>query len=43
MMLVNHLEEVECIVDSRPQIISMSTKIANALGISYNSNVILNM
>ena len=42
-MLVENKEEIECIVDSGSQIISMSAKIANSLGIIYDPNIILNM
>ncbi|KNZ81566.1 hypothetical protein J132_00532 [Termitomyces sp. J132] len=43
MMLIDNKEEVECITDSGSQIISMSTAIASNLGLSYNSNIVLNM
>ena len=42
-MLMDNKEEIECIVDSGSQIISMSAEIANSLGIIYDPNIILNM
>ena len=42
-MYVNNKEEIECIVDSGSQIISMLAKITNSLGIIYDPNIILNM
>ncbi|KAG5334988.1 hypothetical protein C0989_002649 [Termitomyces sp. Mn162] len=36
-------EEIECITNSGLQIISMSTKIASDLGLSYDPNIVLNM
>ena len=43
MLLVDNYEEIECIADSSPQIISMSAKVANYLGISYDPSIVLNM
>ena len=43
MLLVDNCEEIECIADSGSQIISMSAEVANYLGISYDSSIILNM
>ena len=43
MLLVNNHEEIECIVDSSSQIISMSAKVANYLSISYDPRIVLNM
>ena len=42
-MYVNNKEEIECIVDSGSQIISMLAKITNSLGIIYDPNIILNL
>ena len=41
--VVNHVAEVECIIDPGCQIIAMSEVIANALGISYDPTRILSM
>ncbi|KAG5337718.1 hypothetical protein C0989_009032 [Termitomyces sp. Mn162] len=43
MMLIDNKEEIECIYDSGLQIISMSMEIASNLGLSYDSNIVLNM
>ena len=43
MLVVNNQEEIECIVDSSLQIISMSAEVTNYLGISYNPSIVLNM
>ncbi|KAG6875741.1 hypothetical protein C0992_002587, partial [Termitomyces sp. T32_za158] len=43
MVTVDSRQEVEAIVDSGSQIISMSAKIANELGISYDPGIVLNM
>ena len=43
MLLVNNCKEIECIVDSGSQIISMSAEVANYLGISYNPSIVLNI
>ena len=43
MLLVDNCEEIECIVDSGSQIISMSAEVANYLGISYDPSIVLNM
>ncbi|KAG6878972.1 hypothetical protein C0992_006227 [Termitomyces sp. T32_za158] len=43
MVTVDSCQEVEAIVDSGSQIISMSAKIANELGISYDPYRVLNM
>ncbi|KAG6893508.1 hypothetical protein C0995_000313 [Termitomyces sp. Mi166 len=43
MVVINGKEEVECIVDSRLQIVSMSEEIAHHLGLVYDPMVVLNM
>ncbi|KAG6874537.1 hypothetical protein C0992_007582, partial [Termitomyces sp. T32_za158] len=43
MVTIDSCQEVEAIVDSGSQIISMSTEIANELGISYDPGIVLNM
>ncbi|KAG6894355.1 hypothetical protein C0992_006466 [Termitomyces sp. T32_za158] len=43
MVTIDSHQEVEAIVDSGFQIISMSAKIANKLGISYDPGIVLNM
>ena len=43
MLLVDNCEEIECIVDSGSQIISMSAEVANYLSISYDPSIVLNM
>ncbi|KAG6869139.1 hypothetical protein C0995_003983, partial [Termitomyces sp. Mi166 len=43
MVVINGKEEVECIVDSRSQIVSMSEEIAHYLGLVYDPTVVLNM
>ncbi|KAG6886614.1 hypothetical protein C0992_003177 [Termitomyces sp. T32_za158] len=43
MVTVDSRQEVEAIVDSGSQIISMSAEIANELGISYDPGIVLNM
>ncbi|KAG6893985.1 hypothetical protein C0995_015418 [Termitomyces sp. Mi166 len=43
MAVIDGKEEVECIVDSRSQIVSMSEEIAYHLGLVYDPTVVLNM
>ncbi|KAG6870351.1 hypothetical protein C0995_013603 [Termitomyces sp. Mi166 len=43
MVVINGKEEVECIVDSGSQIVSMSEEIAHHLGLVYDPMVMLNM
>ncbi|KAG6858732.1 hypothetical protein C0995_014379, partial [Termitomyces sp. Mi166 len=43
MVVIDGKEEVECIVDSRSQIVSMSEEIAHHLGLVYDPMVVLNM
>ncbi|KAG6858856.1 hypothetical protein C0995_013428, partial [Termitomyces sp. Mi166 len=43
MAVIDGKEEVECIVDSRSQIVSMSEEIAHHLGLVYDPMVVLNM
>ncbi|KAG6859107.1 hypothetical protein C0995_012887 [Termitomyces sp. Mi166 len=43
MAVIDGKEEVECIVDSRSQIVSMSEEIAHHLGLVYDPTVVLNM
>ncbi|KAG6871134.1 hypothetical protein C0995_007865, partial [Termitomyces sp. Mi166 len=43
MAVIDGKEEVECIVDSRSQIVSMLEEIAHQLGLVYDPTVVLNM
>ncbi|KAG6870382.1 hypothetical protein C0995_013383, partial [Termitomyces sp. Mi166 len=43
MVVIDGKEEVECIVDSGSQIVSMSEEIAHHLGLVYDPTVVLNM
>ncbi|KAG6870283.1 hypothetical protein C0995_014050 [Termitomyces sp. Mi166 len=43
MAVIDRKEEVECIVDSASQIVSMSEEIAHHLGLVYDPTVMLNM
>ncbi|KAG6869992.1 hypothetical protein C0995_015808 [Termitomyces sp. Mi166 len=43
MAVIDGKEEVECIVDSGSQIVSMSEEIAHHLGLVYDPTVVLNM
>ncbi|KAG6898944.1 hypothetical protein C0995_007669, partial [Termitomyces sp. Mi166 len=43
MAVINGKEEVECIVDSGSQIVSMSEEIAHHLGLVYDPTVVFNM
>ncbi|KAG6901672.1 hypothetical protein C0995_009286 [Termitomyces sp. Mi166 len=43
MAVINRKEEVECIVDSGLQIVSMLEEIAHQMGLIYNPTVVLNM
>ncbi|KAG6882273.1 hypothetical protein C0995_015221, partial [Termitomyces sp. Mi166 len=43
MVVIDGKEEVECIVDSGLQIVSMSEEIAHHLGLVYDPTVVLNM
>ncbi|KAG6898646.1 hypothetical protein C0995_009008 [Termitomyces sp. Mi166 len=43
MAVIDGKEEVECIVDSRSQIVSMSEEIVHQLGLVYDPTVVLNM
>ncbi|KAG6881013.1 hypothetical protein C0995_003359, partial [Termitomyces sp. Mi166 len=43
MVVIDGKEEVECIVDSGSQIVSMSEEIAHHLGLVYDPMVVLNM
>ncbi|KAG6883082.1 hypothetical protein C0993_007917 [Termitomyces sp. T159_Od127] len=43
MMTINHHTEVEAIVDSGSQIISMAAEVASDLGLIYDPSIVLNM
>ncbi|KAG6883866.1 hypothetical protein C0993_003263 [Termitomyces sp. T159_Od127] len=43
MMTIDHCTEVEAVVDSGSQIISMAAEVASNLGLIYDSNIVLNM
>ncbi|KAG6863295.1 hypothetical protein C0993_012142, partial [Termitomyces sp. T159_Od127] len=43
MMTINHRTEVEAVVDSGSQIISMAAEVASDLGLIYDPNIVLNM
>ncbi|KAG6877394.1 hypothetical protein C0993_007841, partial [Termitomyces sp. T159_Od127] len=43
MMTIDHCTEVEAVVDSGSQIISMVAEVASDLGLIYNSSIVLNM
>ncbi|KAG6893767.1 hypothetical protein C0993_000340, partial [Termitomyces sp. T159_Od127] len=43
MMTIDHHTEVEAVVDSGSQIISMAAEVASDLGLIYDPNIVLNM
>ncbi|KAG6893875.1 hypothetical protein C0993_012780, partial [Termitomyces sp. T159_Od127] len=43
MMTIDHRTEVEAVVDSGSQIISMAAEVASDLGLIYDPNIVLNM
>ncbi|KAG6863195.1 hypothetical protein C0993_012536 [Termitomyces sp. T159_Od127] len=43
MMTINHRTEVEAVVDSGSQIISMAAEVASDLGLIYDPSIVLNM
>ncbi|KAG6881065.1 hypothetical protein C0993_002986, partial [Termitomyces sp. T159_Od127] len=42
-MTIDHRTEVEAVVDSGSQIISMAAEVASDLGLIYDPNIVLNM
>ncbi|KAG6898756.1 hypothetical protein C0993_004520 [Termitomyces sp. T159_Od127] len=43
MMTIDHRTEVEAVVDSGSQIISMAAEVASDLGLIYNPSIVINM